>query len=135
LTWLKERIEIPADTVKLWNNIIGCDRHGGRLNLAGDAIHAMPTFEHKCIPINLFTKPTAANHGQGISNSILVAENHAVVVKKIQNGEKAQKLVDAYDFEMLERGMRKTKILMLAGIINHIIELFGDRSLAKIGVK
>jgi hypothetical protein len=55
--------------------------------------------------------------------------------EKIQNGEKAQKFVDAYESEMLERGMRNTMILVLAATISHSVEKFGDRSRAKIGVK
>jgi hypothetical protein len=57
------------------------------------------------------------------------------VVVKIQDGEISQKIVDAYNSKMLESGMRKSKILMLADLITHSVELFGDRPLAKIVVK
>lgn len=46
-----------------------------------------------------------------------------------------QKLGDAYDSEMLERGMRKTKLLTLGAKISHSLELFGDRPFVKIGLK
>ncbi len=45
-------------------------------------------------------------------------------MKKIRDGEDAKKIVDAYDFEMVERGSREIKISMPAAIDTHSVKLF-----------
>ncbi|OCK81540.1 FAD/NAD(P)-binding domain-containing protein [Lepidopterella palustris CBS 459.81] len=115
---IPEDTEILKDQLKIWKPS-PWDNHGGRATLAGDAAHTM-TF----------------HRGQGANNAFRDAFVFVQAMKQVRSGEcRLKEAVDAYDKDVVERGMKEVQISKSQTFFTHDWERFTTSPVMTMGTR
>jgi 2-polyprenyl-6-methoxyphenol hydroxylase-like FAD-dependent oxidoreductase len=110
---------LPLDRATYWGSAAPWDNCAGHMTLCGDAAH-----------------PMTPHRGQGLNNALMDAASFVAAMKKAVKGEMGLKeAVDAYDGEMLERGVREMEISRKQTMFIHDWETMMQSPMVKMGMR
>ncbi|KAL5114327.1 hypothetical protein ACEQ8H_007802 [Pleosporales sp. CAS-2024a] len=109
---------LPLDKGTYWEKSAKWDNKAGRTTLAGDAAH-----------------PMTPHRGQGLNNALQDASNFVAAMIKVRDGASLDKVVDAYDSEVLERGTQEMGISLQQTLFVHDWNTLMQSPMVKIGMR
>ncbi|KAK7728370.1 hypothetical protein SLS63_006599 [Diaporthe eres] len=115
---VKEDTKIPMDAGTYWEKARKWDNRQGRMTISGDAAH-----------------PMTPHRGQGLNNALQDSSNFVAAMIHVDKGEKTlADAIDAYDNEVLERGMLEMEISLKQTMFIHNWDTLMQSPMVKMGM-